>query len=50
MTRYMQVNGTYETILENLGIRRFMWEHFQTLNRIVQQMKYSGGMFSGHKL
>ena len=50
VTRYMQVDGTYETIPENSGIRRFVWEHFQTLNRIVQRMKYSGGTFSGHKL
>ena len=50
MTRYMQVDGTYETIPENSGIRRFMWEHFQTLNRIVQWMKYTGGTFLGHKL
>ena len=50
VTRYMQVNGTYKTIPENLSIRRFVWEHFQTLNRIVQRIKYSGGTFSGHKL
>ena len=50
MTRYMQVDGMYKTIPENLGIRRFMWKHFQTLNRIVQWIKYGGGIFLGHKL
>ncbi|TFK59988.1 hypothetical protein BDN72DRAFT_740985, partial [Pluteus cervinus] len=41
--------GGYETIPENPGIRRFVWEHFQNVNRIVQRMKYSGGTFSGYK-
>ena len=46
---YRDATGTYETIPENSGIRRFVWEHFQNLNRIVQRMKYSGGTFSGFK-
>src|SRR5277367_5214467 len=29
--------------------RRFVWEHFQDLNHVVQHMKYSGGTFSGYK-
>ena len=29
-TMYIQENGEPETIPENLGIRRFVWEHFQT--------------------
>ena len=49
-TRYMTDDGTYETIPENSEIRRFVWEHFQNLNRIVQRMKYCGGTFSGTKL
>lgn len=36
-------------IKENAGIRRFVWEHFQGLNRVVQCMKYCRGTFSGHK-
>ena len=48
-TRYIQEDGEPEVILENPGIRRFVWEHFQDLNRIVQRMKYSGGTFSGYK-
>ena len=47
--RYIQENGEPETIPENPGIRRFVWEHFQDLNRVVQRMKYSGGTFSGYK-
>jgi hypothetical protein len=49
-TRYIQADGTYETTPENPQIRRFVWEHFETLNRIVQRMKYCGGTFSGLKL
>jgi hypothetical protein len=47
---YLQEDGSFETITENTGIRRFVWEHFQNLNRIVQRMKYCGGTFSGLKL
>jgi len=46
---YQSNDGTYETIPENAGIRRFVWEHFQGLNRVVEHMKYSGGTFSGYK-
>ena len=48
-SRYEMTDGSYETIPENSGIRRFIWEHFQNLNRVVQRMKYCGGTFSGHK-
>ena len=46
---YCLADRSFETIPENPGIRRFIWEHFQGLNRIVQHMKYSGGTFSGYK-
>jgi hypothetical protein len=46
---YQRPDATYETIPENPGIRRFVWEHFGNLNRVVQRMKYSGGTWSGHK-
>ena len=48
-SRYVLSSGAYETIPENPGIRRFVWEHFQDLNRVVQRMKYCGGTFSGFK-
>ncbi|SJL13049.1 uncharacterized protein ARMOST_16486 [Armillaria ostoyae] len=48
-TRYETADGGYETISENDGIRRVVWEHFQNVNRVVQHMKYAGGTFSGHK-
>jgi hypothetical protein len=49
-SRYIHDNGKPKTIPDNSGIRRFVWEHFQDLNRVVQQMKYSGGAFSGYKM
>src|ERR1700726_2423104 len=49
-TRYIQPDGSYEVIPQNHGIRRFVWEHFENLNRVVQRMKYCGGTFSGKKL
>src|SRR6202789_280427 len=48
-SRYQLADGSYEMIPENLGIRRFVWEHFQNVNRVVQRMKYCGGTFSGFK-
>ena len=48
-SRYTLPNGEHEAIPENPGIRRFVWEHFQDLNRVVQWMKYCGGTFSGFK-
>ena len=48
-SRYILPTGEPETIPENPGIRWFIWEHFQDLNRVVQHMKYCGGTFSGFK-
>lgn len=48
-TRYELPSGGYETINGNSGIRRFVWEHMTTVNRILQRMKYAGGTFSGPK-
>ena len=48
-SRYIMRDGSCETHPGNPGIRRFVWEHFQGLNRVVQRMKYCGGTFSGHK-
>src|SRR5258708_7101761 len=48
-TRYELHEGKYETIPENPGIRRFVWEQLTATNRILQRMKYAGGTFSGMK-
>jgi hypothetical protein len=47
--RYVLEDGTEERIPDNPGICRFVWEHFQGLNRIIQHTKYCGGTFSGPK-
>lgn len=49
-TRYELPEGAYETIPENPGIRRFVWEHLTNFNRILQRMKKAGGTFNGKKL
>jgi len=49
VTRYQDAKGSYETIPDNKGIRRFVWEHLQNVNRIIQRIKHAGGTFSGHK-
>ena len=48
-TRYELPNRSYETIPENTGICRFVWEHVNNINRVLQRMKYCGGTFSRHK-
>jgi hypothetical protein len=32
VTRYENADGTYETIPENTGICRFVWEHLANVN------------------
>ena len=48
-SRYETSPGVYETLAENKGIRLFVWEHMQNVNRILQRMKFCGGTFSGKK-
>jgi hypothetical protein len=50
LTRYELQDGGYETIPGNPGIRRFVWEHMNNLNRVLQRMKSYGGTFNGKKL
>ena len=44
---YRLDDGSYEVIPQNPGIRRFVWEHFGGVNRVVTRMEYAGGTFSG---
>ena len=48
-TRYEDSRGVPELHSVNPGIRRFVWEHMNNVNRILQRMKYAGGTFSGSK-
>jgi hypothetical protein len=47
-TRY-EIADSFETIPENSGIRRFVWEHLQNVNRIIQRIRHAGGTFSAIK-
>ena len=49
-TRYEKPDGSYETIPDNPGIRRFVWEHLNDVNRIIQRVKVVGGTFSCKKI
>jgi hypothetical protein len=49
LTHYELPNSSYKTHPNNPGIRRFIWEHFQSLNGIVQHIKYVGCTWSGPK-
>ena len=48
-TRYEDENGNYEVMPGNPKIRRFVWEHLQNVNRVIQHIKYTGATFSGKK-
>ena len=48
-TRYLTEDGSPETHPDNSGVRHFVWEHFQGLNRVIQWMKYCSSTFSGYK-
>ncbi|KAH7922151.1 hypothetical protein BV22DRAFT_976598, partial [Leucogyrophana mollusca] len=49
-TRYKQEDGTYKTIPENNGIRRFVWEHLVDINRVLHRLKHAGATVSAKKL
>jgi hypothetical protein len=49
-TRYELSNGTYEIIPQNSGIRRFVWEHCQDVNRVLHRLKHAGATVSAAKL
>jgi len=50
VSRYLLGDGSYVTLPDNPDIRKFVWELFQNMDRIVQHMKYCSGTFSGKKL
>ena len=48
-THYVLPDGSYETIPENSGICRFVWEHLQDIHQIIQRVKSYRTTFSGKK-
>ena len=43
-------NEFFETILENSRIRRFIWEHLQRLNRVIQRVEVVEDTFFEKKI
>jgi len=48
-TRYELPGDRVETLDQSPGIGRFVFEHLENVNRILQRMKHAGGTFSGPK-
>ena len=48
-TRYEDGKGGYEMMPGNSQVRRFMWEYFEILYRVLLRMQFYGGTFSGKK-
>jgi hypothetical protein len=46
---YPDANGNPETLKENPGIRRFIWEHALDEHRIMRKIKCAGATFSSKK-
>jgi len=46
---YLKEDGNPETLPENPGIRKFIWEHAVDVNRIMHRIKESGATFSAKK-
>ncbi|KXN92989.1 hypothetical protein AN958_09598 [Leucoagaricus sp. SymC.cos] len=49
-TQYELPNGSYETLEENPGIHHFVFEHMNSVNHMLQHIKYIRGIFSGPKM
>jgi hypothetical protein len=49
-TRYVQEDGSYEVLVENPGIRRFIWEHLLDVLRVGHRIKKAGGTISPSKI
>jgi hypothetical protein len=48
-THYQRADSTYETIPDNPGIRRFIWEHCTVINHILQRLENVGATVSASK-
>jgi hypothetical protein len=49
-SRYETLEGGYETIPDNDGIRRFVWEHLNNVHRIIHRLGHTGATVSAPKL
>ena len=49
-TCYELADGTFELIPQNVGIRRFVWEHCLDVNRVLHHLGHVGATVSAAKL
>ena len=49
-TKYLKSDGTEETLPENPGIRRYMWQHINDVHRVLHRIGEAGGTVSGKKM
>jgi hypothetical protein len=49
-SQYETAEGSYETIPENPGIRRFIWEHLNDVHHIIHHLGHTGTTVSAPKL
>ena len=49
-SRYLGPDGLEETLPENPGIRRYIWEHLNDVHRILHRIGQAGGTISGTKM
>ncbi|KAL1689781.1 hypothetical protein GGG16DRAFT_57107, partial [Schizophyllum commune] len=48
-SQYLDPDGHPETISDNSGIRRFVWEHAKDVHRIMHRVKDAGATFAPNK-
>ena len=49
-TQYPDAAGNPQTMPDNPGIRRFIWEHANDVHRIIHRVSHAGGTFSPTKV
>jgi len=49
-SQYLNASGDPETLAENPGIHRFIWEHAQDLHRIMHKILKAGATFAANKV
>ena len=48
-TQHQRLDGSYKTISENPGIRKFIWNHLTVVHRILQHLQNVNAMVSAKK-
>jgi len=49
VTQYLDKNGNPETLFENPGIRKFIWEHATAVHRVMHRIHCAGATFAANK-